>query len=182
MRKILARLTWCPALRSPSSPEAAGREPQDPPRSHRKVGWPAPRGPGQPDPAPVCRPGHRPAAGQQHRSDHGRQAEDRPRPHPRRAGRHRPRCRRDHHHRRQAGNPGSRSATATQTGFLRNGSSRRRRAGNYALRVACCLPMHALPAPIARIITLTAPRMLGLFPGRSTNRSTAAAPRIIRRP
>jgi hypothetical protein len=32
----------------------------------------------------------------------------------------------------------------------------------YALRVACCLPAHALPAPIARIIALTAPMTLGL--------------------
>ena len=32
----------------------------------------------------------------------------------------------------------------------------------YALRVACCLPAHALPAPIARIIALTAPTTLGL--------------------
>jgi hypothetical protein len=32
----------------------------------------------------------------------------------------------------------------------------------YALRVACCLPTHALPAPIARIIALTAPMTLGL--------------------
>ena len=31
-----------------------------------------------------------------------------------------------------------------------------------ALRVACCLPAHALPAPIARIIALTAPTTLGL--------------------
>jgi hypothetical protein len=32
----------------------------------------------------------------------------------------------------------------------------------YALRVACCLPAHALPALIARIIALTAPMTLGL--------------------
>jgi hypothetical protein len=32
----------------------------------------------------------------------------------------------------------------------------------YALRVARCLPAHALPAPIARIIALTAPMTLGL--------------------
>jgi hypothetical protein len=32
----------------------------------------------------------------------------------------------------------------------------------YALRVACCPPAHALPAPIARIIALTAPTTLGL--------------------
>jgi hypothetical protein len=32
----------------------------------------------------------------------------------------------------------------------------------YALRVACCLPAHALPAPIARIIALTAPTTLEL--------------------
>jgi hypothetical protein len=32
----------------------------------------------------------------------------------------------------------------------------------YASRVACCLPAHALPAPIARIIALTAPTTLGL--------------------
>jgi hypothetical protein len=33
---------------------------------------------------------------------------------------------------------------------------------SYALRGACCLPAHALPAPIARIIALTAPTTLGL--------------------
>jgi hypothetical protein len=32
----------------------------------------------------------------------------------------------------------------------------------YALRVACCLPAHALPAPIARIIAPTAPTTLEL--------------------
>ena len=32
----------------------------------------------------------------------------------------------------------------------------------HALRVACCLPAHALPALIARIIALTAPMTLGL--------------------
>ena len=32
----------------------------------------------------------------------------------------------------------------------------------YALRVACCLPAYALPAPIVRIIALTAPTTLGL--------------------
>jgi hypothetical protein len=32
----------------------------------------------------------------------------------------------------------------------------------YALRVACCLPPHALPAPIARIIAPTAPTTLEL--------------------
>jgi hypothetical protein len=32
----------------------------------------------------------------------------------------------------------------------------------YALRVACFLPAHALPAPIARIIALAAPKTLGL--------------------
>jgi hypothetical protein len=31
-----------------------------------------------------------------------------------------------------------------------------------ALRVTYCLPAHALPAPIARIIALTAPKTLGL--------------------
>jgi hypothetical protein len=30
------------------------------------------------------------------------------------------------------------------------------------LRVACCLPVHALPAPIARIIALAAPTTVGL--------------------
>jgi hypothetical protein len=50
----------------------------------------------------------------------------------------------------------------------------------YALREACFLPAHALPAPIAQIIALTALTTLGLSARRSTNRSTAA-PRIIRR-
>ena len=50
-------------------------------------------------PPPLGRAGHRPAGGQQHRRDHDRRAEDRPRAHPRPAHRHRPRRRRHDHHR-----------------------------------------------------------------------------------
>jgi hypothetical protein len=46
----------------------------------------------------------------------------------------------------------------------------------YALREAWPGALGALPAPIARIIALTAPTTVGLSGTRSTNRSTAAAP------
>jgi len=43
-----------------------------------------------------------------------------------------------------------------------SGSCRRRRAGNYALRVARCLSTNALPAPIAQLTALKALAALGL--------------------
>jgi hypothetical protein len=42
------------------------------------------------------------------------------------------------------------------------GATASRKPASGALRVARCLPAHALPAPIARLIALTAPTTLGL--------------------
>jgi hypothetical protein len=56
-----------------------------------------------------------------------------------------------------------RLATPRRAGtWPERGATASRNPASGALRVACCLPAHALPAPIARIIALTAPTTLGL--------------------
>ncbi len=83
-----------------------------------------------------------------------------------------PSCTRSPANRRRCGEPASSVSAPTTTDTPAAANATRRSPASHpeastwpssgALRVACCLPVHALPAPIARIIALTAPKTLGL--------------------